>query len=195
MPIADLTAVRGRVRALYDTPPRAYHNWDHVLACVAELDRVRSLCVDAVAVEVAIWFHDCVYDPRRADNEERSSETAGLWLREARLQRARVLSIQEMILATKHAAVPDSADGRLMVDIDLAILGQPAPVFDAYERAIRQEYAFVAETAFRAGRASILATFLARPSIYATSAFRQRYEDAARANLTRSVLALGGAAQ
>lgn len=192
MRIADLTGIRDRVRLLYDAPPRAYHNWDHVLACIAELDGVRSLCADALAVEVAIWFHDCVYDPRRADNEERSSETAGSWLCETLLLPEQVRSIQKMILATKHAALPDSADDRLMVDIDLAILGQPEPAFDAYERAIRQEYAFVPEMAFCAGRASILARFLARPSIYATPAFRHRYEDAARANLTRSILALGG---
>ena len=40
---------------------------------------------------------------------------------------------------TTHRAEPDDDDGRVILDVDLAILGQPRDAFDAYERAIREE--------------------------------------------------------
>ena len=79
------------------------------------------------------------------------------------------------------------SDEQLIADIDLSILGKPLEEFDAYERAIRREYAHVIEHDFAAGRARFLRGLLARPRIYATEAFARRYEDSARRNLGRSV--------
>ena len=61
-----------------------------------------------------------------------------------------------------------------MTDVDLAILGQPPTIFDEYERRVRLEYSHVPETAFRAGRAKVLQTFLKRETIYRTPAIRGR---------------------
>jgi predicted metal-dependent HD superfamily phosphohydrolase len=93
---------------------------------------------------------------------------------------------------TRHVVSPASNDGRYVVDIDLSILGEAAERFDAYERAIRLEYAHVPDDAFRPGRATILRQFLDRPRIYGTDFFRDRYEATARANLARSLAALEG---
>jgi predicted metal-dependent HD superfamily phosphohydrolase len=82
---------------------------------------------------------------------------------------------------------PGTADGRLLVDIDLSIFGRSGARFDAYERAIRREYDHVPERAFAKGRAAILRGFLDRPAIYLTNHFKRRYEPAARENLRRSV--------
>lgn len=83
--------------------------------------------------------------------------------------------------------MPDAAT---LLDIDLAILGQPAARFWGYERAIRMEYAWVPPDKYVEGRTSILTKFLQRPTIYRTDAFRARYETAARANLTAAIAAL-----
>ena len=80
------------------------------------------------------------------------------------------------------------------MDVDLWILGADSPRFDEYERQIRQEYAWVPEQTFRQRRAAILREFLARPAIYSTSLFSQRYEAQARANLRRSLDQLSDAA-
>jgi predicted metal-dependent HD superfamily phosphohydrolase len=76
------------------------------------------------------------------------------------------------------------------VHIDLAILGQPAPIFDAYERHIRQEYAWVPHAAFVEGRTRILHAFLHRATIYATDHFRLHSEVQARSNIARSLRVL-----
>lgn len=59
---------------------RHYHNCLHIAGCPHEFDQVRKLAADALAVELAIWFHDAVYDPLAADNEECSAELAKDWM-------------------------------------------------------------------------------------------------------------------
>ena len=60
----------------YSQPERHYHNLRHIAECLAEFDTARHLARQPVAVELAIWFHDTIYEPQAADNEERSAELA-----------------------------------------------------------------------------------------------------------------------
>ena len=92
-----------------------------------------------------------------------------------------------LIMATCHAALPDSDDARLLVDIDLSILGADPERFDEYEVQVRQEYSWVPGVLFRRKRREILQGFLARPRLYETDWFEQRLEAQARSNLQRSV--------
>jgi predicted metal-dependent HD superfamily phosphohydrolase len=166
----------------YAEAHRAYHTIEHIAHCLDEADAVGAPDV----VRLALWYHDAVYDTKRSDNEERSAELVrALPLPAAIRERAAAL-----VLATKHAGIPEDPEAALTVDIDLAILGRPPADFDRYERQIRTEYAWVPGMFFRSKRAEILASFLARPSIYGTPRFRDRYEAAARANLERSLAAL-----
>jgi predicted metal-dependent HD superfamily phosphohydrolase len=182
-------SLRDTARAMYDRAvlPRAYHNWAHVEACLVELESARSICDRADLIEIALWFHDCVYDPRRGDNEARSADEAERAMRANSAGESDIAVVRELILDTKHNHIPSNNDGQIIVDIDLTILGQPDDVFAEYERAIRAEYAFVGDADFSSGRAAVLRGFLARPSIYGTQFFRDRYERAARTNLTAAV--------
>lgn len=99
--------------------------------------------------------------------------------------------VREMILATRHEHAPSSNDARLMVDIDLSVLGQPSPVFDTYEKNIRAEYYRVPEEEYRSGRARVLRGFLERQTIYSTERFKERYGVQARVNLENALRALG----
>jgi predicted metal-dependent HD superfamily phosphohydrolase len=76
--------------------------------------------------------------------------------------------------------------------MDLSILGAPKSAFDSYEAAVRREYAWVDDKAWRSGRAAVLRKFLARPRIFLTEAFRERFEAQARKNIARSIAALAG---
>jgi predicted metal-dependent HD superfamily phosphohydrolase len=176
----------------YTGPDRHYHNTRHIADCLRELAPVRSACHDALAVEAALLFHDFEYDPTRHDNEERSAEEAAMALRAIGWDAPRIQAVRTLILATKHAAAPATADAALVVDINLAIFGQGEDRFDAYERAVRREYAHVPDEAFRAARADVLRGFLSRPRIYASDYFADRYEMPARQNLGRSLSALTG---
>lgn len=130
---------------------------------------MRSTCADPLAVEAALLFHDYEYNPARNDNEERSAEEAGMALRAIGWPQARIDAVRGLIVATKHAAAPATPDEAVVADVDLSILGKPPQAFDAYERAIRKEYAHVPDDAFRAGRAAVLRSFLSRPRIYSTT--------------------------
>jgi len=171
-------------------PHRAYHTMRHIRHCLAEMACVRHLAAHPEAVEMAVWYHDAIYDTHATDNEAQSATLAARVLRGASVSETFVTMVVQLILATQHHAVVEDPDTRLLVDIDLTILGQPAHIFDVYERQIRQEYAWVPHAAFREGRTKILHAFLVQPIIYATDHFHQYYEKQARINIARSLKAL-----
>jgi len=189
----DGDAVFAELSAHYADPPRAYHSLDPVVRCLDELETARHLAQCPLEVELAIWFHDAVYDPRARDNEAKSAELARRAAQELLFPRASAKRVYHLILATRHDVLPTTADQRLLADIDLSILGAPTEEFDEYERRIREEYAGVSEAEFRAARADILEKFLSRPRLYATEFFLNRYEQAARENLRRSLTRLRSA--
>lgn len=179
--------------ATYSESGRHYHNLQHLEECLTEFDGVRSAMEQPLAVEAALWFHDSIYDPRSSTNEEDSADNAVDDLEDVGVAGETVETIRQLVLCTKThepAAVPDAAS---LIDIDLAILGQPPARFWEYERAIRAEYAWVPLATFTEKRAEILARFLQRPSIYHTEFFQRKYEAAARANLRAAIEALKSA--
>jgi predicted metal-dependent HD superfamily phosphohydrolase len=178
--------------AHYSAPERHYHSLRHLDECFARFAESHHLAERPHEIALALWFHDAVYDVRGQDNEERSAAWAEEVARGAGLPADVATRIRGLIMATKHDALPGSNDGRLLVDIDLAILGASGERFDEYERQVRQEYSWVPDVLFRSKRREILEAFLARPHIFSTDYFRSRYEAQARANLERSITALTG---
>jgi predicted metal-dependent HD superfamily phosphohydrolase len=176
----------------YSEPHRHYHTVQHLDECFARLDEARGLAERIHEVELALWFHDAVYEVRNQDNEEQSASWAQGTAERAGLSNAVAERLQSLILATKHNAEPTSRDAALLVDVDLAILGAAPERFDEYERQVREEYSWVPGFLFRRKRREILEGFLARPHVYSTDHFLACYEAAARANLVRSIERLGG---
>ena len=179
-------AIFEALAAAYRHPSRHYHTGVHIAACLTELESVQQLAVRPDEMAVAIWFHDAVYDTRRVDNEERSAAWAANYLTDAGASQDVVQRISAMILATKTHDAHD-AESALMVDIDLHILGSPPPFFEVYDRAIRQEYAWVPESDYRGKRAEVLQAFLRRDAIFRTQTLHARYEAQARQNLRRKI--------
>ena len=58
----------------YGSPGRFYHNLEHIHDCLSLFDHHASLAEHPEEVELAIWFHDAVYDTTRSDNEKKSAE-------------------------------------------------------------------------------------------------------------------------
>lgn len=175
------------VVARYREPQRRYHTLAHLGYCFERFDEARSVARRPAEIELALWFHDAVYDPRRADNEARSADWARLVVHAAGLPEAVADRVQALIMATRHETAPRDADAQLLVDVDLAILGAAPVRFDEYERRIRAEYAWLSDADFRAGRGTLLRRLLARPRIYGTGYFFERCEARARSNLARSL--------
>ena len=176
-----------RLLATYSEPQRHYHNGHHIADCLHEFDQVRQVATDPLAVELAIWYHDAVYDSHAADNEARSAELAKDWMRKCGTTAELTDSVGQLILATKSHDAALHADAPLLVDVDLSVLGQVAERFWKYEDQIRMEYEWVPENTFATKRAEILERFLARKRIYITEHFFRKYEEQTRMNLITSL--------
>jgi predicted metal-dependent HD superfamily phosphohydrolase len=159
----------------------------HLDECFEKLRELEAEAVHAGEIEVALWFHDAIYDVRRSDNEAKSADWARTVATEAGVAGEAAERIHGLVMCTMHDAVPAGEDQRIVVDVDLSILGAPQERFDEYEAQIREEYAWVPEETFRARRRDVLAQFLARPSVFSTRTFLDRYETRARRNLGRSI--------
>lgn len=177
------------VVARYAEPQRHYHTLEHIQSCLALLERFRLLAQRPAEVELALWFHDVVYDPRRTDNEERSADLARETLLSAGAPGEPVERIAGFILATKgHEGV--EGDGALVLDIDLSILGASEEEFERFDRGIREEFNHVPSPLYRVGRRRVLEGFLKRERIYRLEPFFDALEEQARRNLERKIAEL-----
>ena len=141
--------------AAYTEVGRHYHDDSHVSACLSHFQKYRRQSERSHEIELAIWFHDAVYDTHKPDNEERSAAWAERYLIDAGADRDSTNRVVDMIMATKtHDVV--SQDSKLMLDVDLGILGTPTSVFEFYDQSIRREYHWVPEEACRMRRAQVL---------------------------------------
>lgn len=186
---ADLrdAALYEQLIAAYATPTRFYHNEQHLSECLHHFDSAAHLMPRRHEVELALYFHDAVYDARRADNEARSAAWAQQAIAKARLPDMLGAYVATLILLTDHSAPPVDEESALLLDIDLAILGAEPVRFAQYCAQIRQEYAWVPWPIYRQKRAAVLRHFLDRPSIYYSKHFREQFEGRARSNLANAL--------
>ncbi|WP_397385728.1 N-methyl-D-aspartate receptor NMDAR2C subunit [Prosthecobacter sp.] len=170
-----------RLLECYAEPQRAYHTLQHLEECLLLLDAAKAtgLIANPDLIEMALWFHDAVYDPQGHENEELSAEMA----LEALGGHPTAQEVARLILLTKSHQPGAGLDDAWIIDIDLAIFAQPMKRVLEYERQIRAEYAWVPQAVYAEKRAEILTGFLKREKIYLTAWARERYESQARANL------------
>lgn len=180
-----------RLHKLYSESHRAHHNWKHIADCLAEFDHVKDMVNNPIAVELAIWFHDVIYDVHRNDNEEKSVTLAKQLLSNL-IAPQELLEVDILVMATLHVDPPTMHDAKVMVDIDLSKWGKSKSEYDEYEVNIRKEYDWVPKEVFCEKRAETLQTFLDRPHIYYTEYFQDRYEDRAQENVQRAINNLKG---
>ncbi|MFC4161367.1 HD domain-containing protein [Chitinimonas lacunae] len=181
-----------RLLTAYAEPQRHYHTRQHLDECLHHLAETRSLALHPAEVELALWYHDAVYQPRQPDNEARSADWAVQALQAQGIDQDVAGRVRALIMATCHQALPQEPDAMLLVDIDLAILAAPAERFAEYQTQVRAEYRWVPGFLFRRKRAEILRAFLARPRLFQTDWFFSHYEAQARANLAQELAVLTG---
>jgi predicted metal-dependent HD superfamily phosphohydrolase len=188
---------------LYNEPHRRYHDLGHITNLLARLDRLtpysRPGLDRMLETEIAIWFHDAVYEVGSARNEESSALLARAFLfsldavddgpTNGNKAGALLDAVNEAILATKHDGRQISGNGtRLMIDLDLAHFADPWATFDESNKRIREEYAAVNEDAYRYGRTAFLTQLMSRPIYHVLT----ELEEPARENLRKHVKELVG---
>jgi predicted metal-dependent HD superfamily phosphohydrolase len=182
-PLEGSDTVRDELMAAYADPSRGYHDSRHLTEVLDRLDELANAGAgfDRLAVALAAWFHDAVYDGR-PEAEERSAAWAETAL--AALEPELVGEVARLVRLTEtHHPAPDDANGGALSDADLAILAAPPDRYAAYVADVRREYAHVPDDDFRAGRAAVLSDLLAKPRLFHTDHAQEHWEPAARANV------------
>ena len=149
---------------------------------------------------LALYYHDVIYDPTRADNEQKSAEYAVdalntcLSLEQCQDLYALIImtanhQIDESIDSVKYSSVKYS-DAAYLLDMDLSILGAPWPTYEQYANAIRQEYAHISDIDYCDGRTAVLQRLLAHPKLYLTDYYYSQLETQARDNINCELISL-----
>lgn len=172
----------------YHTPYRAYHNLNHIAACLQSAQPYLHQTDDPIAVQLAIWFHDLIYNTQANDNEQQSAQYAYQSLQFAGVSDSLLAEVPRLILTTQtHQAEADDRNAHLLLDADLAILGAAATIYQQYAQAIREEYHWVPDDAYRQGRGRVLQQFHQRPRLYFTEPYTIQLEAQARRNIQQEI--------
>jgi predicted metal-dependent HD superfamily phosphohydrolase len=179
---ADLTAAYGESH-------RRYHTLVHIVEMLDCHAQSRHLADNPDTIDLAIWFHDCIYDATldHGENERLSAEHLG-----AVYTGDCSAAAQALILHSAGHAASDDPDIQLFCDLDLYRLGVPFETFDQHGRDVRVEYAQIAEDVWTTKRNAFFQALLDRPVIYQTDYWRSRMEKQARENLSRTIQSHSG---
>jgi pantetheine-phosphate adenylyltransferase len=178
----------------YGSPARAYHNLDHVVHGLSEIAvwaaNTGASVESTELLKKAFWFHDAVYGAKSSEvsNEEASAQ---LWLSSG-LDAANAESVAALIRPTDHAQRRqiDHSLAAVLIGADLAILGQSAEVYAAYAQSVRQEYGWMPEAEYRAGRKAVLMHFhqaASQGGLFEDPYFAELYQASAIENLAGEI--------
>lgn len=178
----------------YAEPHRRYHTSAHISAVLDDLAwlsvELGIAADDRALVGLAACAHDVVYNAQPGTDERASAEWVRDVLHTCGLSAPTVEVVVGLVLATiDHAADSNDARAAALLDADLAILAAAPGDYDEYVRGVRVEYAGVSDPQWRAGRTAVLRELLKRPAIYHSEPARQRWEQRARANIERELVA------
>jgi predicted metal-dependent HD superfamily phosphohydrolase len=181
---SNCTNIYNSISELYAQSWKAYHNIGHIQACLSYFDACKDDAILPDAIELAIWFHDCVYTVGATDNEKKSKV---LFLEESE----NILNdnfrhrIGELIMDTCHRSSPITQDGKLLADIDLTSFGLPWEEYLADGKNVKQELDI--EPSLSAGDATppFIQNLLKRERIYYSPYYLKNYEQSAQNNLAR----------
>ena len=181
---AGAGAVFDEIEALYREPHRRYHTPAHIEHCLRCFDLATDRMDEPDAVEMALWFHDAVYDVPTEKNELRSAELFAARAGGRGLERFRS-NVHRLIMVTTHREPPATLDESFIVDIDLSSFGLPWEEFLRDSIAVREEFLHVPDAEFYPRHRKFVESLVARPAFCFTEFFRDRYEAQARENIER----------
>ncbi len=174
----------------YAESQRRYHTMAHIQHCLSQVDKLPQDYPDRNAVEIAIWFHDVIYQLGDSDNETNSTR----WFVEQAqndLSPDFIEQVCRLILATRHRFPVERLDEQYVVDIDLSGFGLPWNEFVRDSESVRAEMTNQTDEDFLTAHRAFLSMLLSRESIYFTPLFRDLYESQARNNIQTRLKAIG----
>jgi predicted metal-dependent HD superfamily phosphohydrolase len=179
------TAIHQRLVDAYNEPQRRYHTLPHIDHCLSLFDQCKSLTANPDALEIAVWFHDVIFEPGKRDNEALSARLYAELSVDVHDNEFREL-VGRLIMATLHdGSSLDDSDAGYMVDIDLSSFGLPWEEFLRDSQHLRAECPQLSDAEYYRRTGKFQACLLAKPHFYVTDFFCQRYEKQARDNLAK----------
>lgn len=176
---------RIELQKLYSQPHRYYHTLEHV-AILFQLASAHGIRL-SVPQQLAVWYHDAIYNPERNDNEEKSCH---LMLKRhedtVRLNQGYLNRAACIIMDTK-THISDDYESQTVIDLDLAGFGFDSETYDYTTHLIRAEYRHLSDDEWRLGRIAFLNNILKRDNIYYTNWARDFYERQAIRNIQREL--------
>lgn len=174
-----------QLSSLYLEEGRAYHNLTHIAHMLELMDRHLLDDEQSIELQLAIWYHDVIYDPKSKENELKSAELCKKVLNDlSKLSSESINKVYLLIMSTQgHSPRMEGEENLWMLDLDLSILGAEKERYELYSKEIREEYHFYPEEDYRKGRCQVLGYFLDRKKIYFSELFQGLFEDKARQNL------------
>ena len=144
--------------SMWNESHRAYHNQNHLLDLIEQINENKSKFGSQKDYEKMILcalFHDCVYDPMRNDNEEKSSE---FFMNSCQEKNKDILDIKQMILDTKtHEATTPLSEK--FNQLDMNIVERDFDQLLEWENGIREEYKAYGDK-YKLGRLQFLESLL-----------------------------------
>jgi predicted metal-dependent HD superfamily phosphohydrolase len=187
---SDIDDVGLALLARWSEPRRRYHDISHLRDILGYVDVLAEHADDADAVRLAAWYHDAVFEGL-PDDEELSARMAETDLGALGAAAEFIAEVARLIRMTAaHSPAAGDRDGEVLSDADLASLAVPSERYRRNSADIRLEFAHVADETFFSGRARVIGELLAAPALYRTPVARERWEQAARANLTAELARL-----
>jgi len=138
----------------YNRSDRHYHNWQHIEECIREFVRVKQFAQNPDAVEMAIYFHDVIYNTKNADSEDNSAIFFENLAQGASFDFRH--EVYGLIKGTKWLGneypIQWTPDLKLLHDIDFGIFASTTERFKEYDDQIRKEYSYVPDEIFKQHR-------------------------------------------
>jgi predicted metal-dependent HD superfamily phosphohydrolase len=168
----------------WSEPHRRYHDLEHLRAVLAAVEELADQADDLDAVRLAAWFHDAVHSGRAGEDERASAALATSMLPALGVRPEQIAEVVRLVeLTASHDPEPSDANGAVLCDADLAVLGGEPDTYAAYAAAVRDEFSAVPDEEFRRGRIAVLERLIGRVPLFHTEPGRERWEDTARRNI------------
>ncbi|KAJ7779242.1 hypothetical protein B0H16DRAFT_1300511 [Mycena metata] len=185
-----------QLQTYYSEPQRHYHTLTHISYMLNAFDA--SGRKDNV-MELAIWYHDCVYDPLKGSpwNERQSIQVWEGFCDSVKSKAMAALKepvsvlIEATILHRLPERLPEGLTGpqvAVFLDFDMSILADSPSVYETYSQEIRQEYSHFTDEEYRIGRTKVLQTFLLHDRIFlgeGTEAMEERARENIKGEISR----------
>lgn len=162
--LLEINKILGKLLNMYSGENRSYHSKSHLLYMLQNISK-EELDINYSSLLLSIFAHDCIMDAKDGVSaEERSAQYIEKMIVTVSSDVANdILRAASAVRATEYLSNPDAGkyltqydEAKILVSLDLAILGSNQAIYKKYAEKVRQEYLKYPEKDYIAGRIKAL---------------------------------------